>query len=280
MFSPLLIGEECDGVLRAANTEPFSEENLKVLDAFANEIALILRNARLIRQLKEEDTKKSDLLQMVAHELRTPLTSLILNSEIMMTLDLTEEQREFVKQLKMSAERYGQIVKRLLSFCRIESDRLIISKKPFSISRLAEECIAVMNNFAEEKEVQIEYTPINPKLEVNADREMISEVITNLLENAIKFTPKGGNNIKVTVSEKEPEKIQVEIKDRGKGITRNLIQSIFNKYFQGNPDDADAIHGSGLGLTISKFIIEQHGGTIGVESTVGMGSRFYFTLPK
>ncbi|MNX66884.1 Sensor protein DivL [compost metagenome] len=238
------------------------------------EEALQARN----RELQELDRLKSSFVNAVSHELRTPLTSIMGYSEFLedeVAGVLTAQQLEFVKQIQGSSERLKRLIDDLLDFARIEAGTFRLTVAPFDLGDKVDEIVESLRPQAAQAHVtlisQIESTP----LELEADAQRIGQVLINLIGNALKFTPPGGH---VTVRlKREADALVCEVEDDGPGIPPEEQVKLFQRFSQLEAGKRKG--GTGLGLAISKALIEAHGGRIGVRSTPGQGSTFWFRLP-
>jgi len=227
-------------------------------------------------KLQELDRMKSDFVSNISHELRTPLTA------IRGAVDYLMRQgnwggNDFLEIIKKNAERLIRMVTDLLDFSRIEAGKMEMQVGLTNLSFLVEEVVAFVGNMAAEKKIQIEKN-IPDSLWVMADEDRIRQVLINLLSNAIKFSPTG-SRVDLYAGEREKE-IRVYVKDHGAGVAPENQERIFMKFQQIGKHPRGKEAGVGLGLAISKGIIEAHGGRIWLESQVGQGSTFIFSLPK
>ncbi|MBO9540654.1 MASE1 domain-containing protein [bacterium] len=236
------------------------------------------RNAEL-EQAKELDRLKNNFVNAVSHEIRTPLTSIMGYAEFLedeLGGPLTQDQREFVHQLSQGAKRLEYLVSDLLDFARIEAGTFHVRIVPSDFSIKLAEILESLRPQAEAARLTIKAEmPPNP-LPIAMDAERIGQVLTNLLHNAIKFTPPEGD-IRVKVQAQD-EALVCEVSDTGIGIAAQDLPRLFQRFMQLENGVKRGV-GTGLGLNISKTIVEAHGGTIGVRSEEGAGSTFWFSLP-
>ncbi len=230
------------------------------------------------QQLEE---MKLDFVSMAAHELRTPLTSIrgyfsLVNAEL--TEKLTEEQKMFMNRIDISTQQLVTLVENLLSVTRIEKGTYTVKKSNTDLEGLIEQDIKDFHTRIAEKDIEISFKKMENKLpEIYVDQLGISEVIRNLLSNAITYTPPGG---KISVwMEKSDKEIITYVKDTGEGIPKEAIPHLFTKFFRVSGSLEQGSKGNGLGLYISKSILDIHHGRIEVESEFGKGSTFSFALP-
>ncbi len=239
------------------------------------------------RELKELDRLKSNFLSTVSHEFRTPLTSIKAFSEILLdeadTVPVTPEMKRFLGIINSESDRLGRLIKNLLSLSRLESGRLAWRMSEFPVREVAEAAVDGLLPAFKAKEVRLERQISCPGGKVRADRDRIQEVITNLLENAIKFSEPGG---RVWLGCRMEEQrgngrplLQITVRDEGCGIPPDHLERVFERFSQVDASETRARGGSGLGLAICREIVEHHGGRIWAESPVGEGASFHFTLP-
>jgi signal transduction histidine kinase len=241
-------------------------------------VAIVMRD---ITTQKEIDQIKSDFLSVVSHELRTPLHSIKGFVEIILmgkTGEINDLQRDFLTTVKDSTTNLQRLIDDLLEFSRMEAGQVKLKPEMISTYDVAAQVIGRLAPLAENGRLQLlNRIPETIDL-VEADPMRIEQVLTNLISNAIKFTPEGGS---ITVAARdEGEAIRVSVKDTGIGISEEEQANIFRRFYQVDGGATRAYRGAGLGLTICKFIVEYHHGQIGVNSQKDLGSTFFFTLPK
>lgn len=238
----------------------------------------------VIIQNKKEKTfpleKQADFVSMAAHELRTPVTSIrgYLSVFLDEAKDLTDQQRNMLDRVQISATRLDALISNILHSSNIEKGIIRLRKEPLSLESLIQNVIEDYKNRSKEKDVSIVFNkPEKEIINIFADIEKIREVLTNLITNAILYNKPGGEVlIKLTYKK---DCAEICIQDTGIGIPKEAQQNLFNKFFRvGQNIDKDS-QGTGLGLYISKAIVELHGGKIWVESELGKGTKFTFTLP-
>ena len=234
---------------------------------------------RANKKLMELDKLKSDFVSMVSHELKTPLTPMKTSAEFLLQNDPdVNVRREMLELIVRNIDRQTRMVNDMLDISRIESGNMRFRKEMLDIGEIINSAIETMKKQSEEKKINITTDIPTDLLKINADKDKLIQVFINLLSNALKFTPNGGNvEIKANESEKY---IEVCVKDDGIGIPCDKIDKIFNKFYQIDNTSARPYGGSGLGLAITKSIMEGHGGTIRAKSTPGEGSIFILTFLK
>ena len=241
----------------------------------------ITEKKRYERRLKELDKMKSDFVSNVSHELRTPLTSIKGSVENMLdglTGALNEKQIRYLVRIKSNTDRLSRLINDLLDLSRIESGRVEVRPTRLPLTALAEEVAEHLKPLAAEKLIRIEVPVSNPSATAWADRDKVTQVLVNLIGNAVKFTPQEGK-VTVALEKNDNDYVQISVADTGPGILPDETNKIFSKFYQVTNIAQQKPRGSGLGLAISKALVEMHGGKIWVESEVGRGSTFYFTLP-
>jgi two-component system phosphate regulon sensor histidine kinase PhoR len=230
-------------------------------------------------QARELDRLKSNFVNAVTHELRTPLTSIKGYAEFLedgIGGDLSATQLNFVHQLLAGTERLERLVDDLLDFARIEAGTFTLKIEPADLVSKVHEVIGSLRPQADDARLTLSADGLDTPLQLPMDAQRIGQVLINLLNNAIKFTPPGGT---ITVRARiEDGFVRCEVADTGIGIKTEDIPKLFQRFSQLESGLRSGT-GTGLGLSISKTIVEAHGGAIGVTSTPGQGSVFWFTLP-
>lgn len=231
-----------------------------------------------ITEQKIDELRKNDFIGMVSHELKTPLTSLTAIVQLLAAKIKNSEESfiaEALKKANNQAKKMNNIINGFLNISRLESGKIVVHKQSFNLNELINEIIA------ETKLITplhpIHFFPYEPVL-VNADRDKIGSVISNLLSNAIKYSSPG-KRIEVNLTSSDNE-VQVSIKDEGIGILSKDIDKLFDRYYRVENHHTLHIAGFGIGLYLSAEIIHRHDGKIWAESEVGVGSTFYFSLPR
>jgi PAS domain S-box-containing protein len=259
---------------------PIRDAEGKII-AFLRVAKDVTEKKRYERRLEELDKMKSDFVSNVSHELRTPLTSIKGSVDNMLdglTGSLNEKQVRYLTRIKSNTDRLARLINDLLDLSRIESGRVEVRSTTLSLSALAEEVAEHMNSLAAQKLIRIEVPSPDYQVTVWADRDKVTQVLMNLIGNAIKFTPQTGK-VTVAVEKNSDDYVQISVDDTGPGILPEEKNKIFSKFYQVDNIEKEKPKGSGLGLAISKALVEMQGGKIWVESEVGKGSTFYFTLP-
>jgi signal transduction histidine kinase len=242
-------------------------------------IRLVRRIRAQNEQLRALDRLKDDFVASVSHELRTPLTSIRGYLELLTSGEagqLNDEQERFLAVVDRNADRLLNVVGDLLFVSQVEAGVISLEQNPFELVGLLKESVDAARPAAEAKEVAVELSA-DHLAEVNADRARLAQVFDNLLSNAIKFTPAGGFvDVEIVA---EGDGVKVRVSDTGMGISAEDQERLFTRFFRTAAASEQAIQGTGLGLAIVKAIVEGHGGTITVESEVGVGTTFWVELP-
>jgi signal transduction histidine kinase/DNA-binding NarL/FixJ family response regulator len=273
---PLIAHERLMGVLLfVSSSRSYDLADAALAERLAWLAAMEVANARLYRSATEALRSRDRVLGVVAHDLRNPLSTIAMSAELLMEPGLTPEQQ--VRQLhvvRRSAERMDRLIQDLLDVARIESDRLYLHLEHRSPATLAREAVELNGALATARGLSME-TDIAPDAgPVKVDRDRILQVLSNLIGNAIKFTPADGR-IRVSLRPDE-ESVRFGVSDTGPGIEPEHLTQLFQPFWQARRGGSD---GAGLGLAIAKGIVEAHGGRIWAESTPGRGTTFSFTLP-
>ena len=233
-------------------------------------------------RFEEYDRLRSEFIATVSHELRTPLTifkNVISNILSEIYGRINNKVRENLKIADDSVDRLGRTVKDIFDISEIEAERLHLSFEQTNLQSVVSEVIESLKSMAETKNIEIKNNILDCELFVNVDRNRIVQVLTNLIDNAIKFAPDVGGCINVRLKDLNDE-VEVDVEDNGYGIEKNDIDKIFSRFVQVKKMSGPGEHGTGLGLAICQNLVEMHGGRIWVESQPGQRTNFCFTIPK
>ena len=241
------------------------------------EIIVVLHD---ITEIKRLEKVKADFVANVSHELRTPLTSIKGFVETLWddVINDPEQSSRFLSIISHHADRMNKIISDLLQLSQIESKEFELKIVPFTVKELVEEVVSTLKHSADEKLQSLEVNVYSDDQRVLGDKYRISQALTNLLENAIRYTPEKGN-IRIESRDKG-EFVEMAVMDNGIGIPQNDLPRIFERFYTVDKGRSRELGGTGLGLSIVKHIIEAHGEKIYVESELGKGSKFSFTLKK
>ncbi len=284
---PLLTADGPLGALMLeclSRAEAFGEDDLRLLQHLASFAGLWLENARLRDQAsgtpasREADRLKAEAISFLAHEMRTPLTSIkgyataLLLDEVTFTVD---KQREFIQCIDEECDTLVDLIHDLLESSIIDAGLMVLELGPVSLSRLVQRMVRDFAGRAGKHRFHVEFPEQFPLIEADPDR--LAQVLRNLLDNAIKYSPQGGL---ITVrGSVRPGEVMVSVADQGIGIAPEHLNRLFDKFFRIKEGANRGTVGSGLGLPIARTIVESHGGRIWAESRPGEGSAFYFTIP-
>jgi len=309
--TPLRVGQEEIGLLLLGEKSAgdiYSDQDIKVLEIFAPEASIAIQNALsfeeirrfnvTLRQeiakateelreandkLKELDKLKDEFLSIASHDLRTPMAAI--KSYIWMGLHgragpINEKLQRYLDLSYQSAERMINLINDLLNVSRIEAGRLELSLERANLEETIKVTLEELRSKATEKNINLEFKTLSPIPPVMLDKERFPEIITNLVGNSLKFTPEKGSITVTAQISKDKKEVLINVTDTGMGIAQKDIPTLFAKF---HPLDKPYVArsttgGTGLGLYITKNLVELHGGKIGVRSEVGKGSTFYFTL--
>jgi signal transduction histidine kinase len=240
--------------------------------------------ARIIAELQSRDALKTQFLANISHDLRTPLTAVITHAEILrdgILGDLTPRQMESVRGIISGGRQLLNQVGEILTYARGAANQLTLVPSRWTIREILDQVSTLNASLLKKKELNLEVSVEHNLPTVIADREKIAHVIGNLLGNAIEFTPAQGRvwlkGSRMTVGDRPM--VVIEVGDTGVGIAREHHDLIFREFAQVDSTPSRPHHGTGLGLTIARRLVELHGGKIWVESELGRGSRFFFTIP-
>jgi signal transduction histidine kinase len=298
MVLPLIARGKTLGIMWLVDSKSprqFSELEIEQANLISGQAAIAIDNAMLFKQLsqanrqleesyerlKNLDSMKMEFFTLLSHELRTPLTTIKGYADLLedgVLGSLNEEQRDKLAKISIGVDRLTKIVDNLSDLSSIASKKYTMDIIPVSLNDLISEVAKGIAFLAERKGINLTWdVPIDLPM-VYVDRARISQVILNIVNNAIKYTPPGGS---ITIRAKdEPGHVLVSVHDTGIGIPKRDLQNIFSGFYHSGYKLSYEYKGAGLGLALSKGIIESHGGRIWAESEVGKGSTFYFTLPK
>lgn len=233
-----------------------------------------------ITELKHIGKMKSEFVSLVTHELKTPLTSIQGFVEVLLARELPRDKIiTYLSIVKEETTRLVRLINNLLDLSKLEAGQFQLNCTSFDIITIIKENLQAMEQLSQKHTFVLSpyETPAGPFPLIYADRDMVSQIINNLLSNAIKYSPNGGT-ITIDIKEKD-DQIEVSITDEGIGIPTDKLSRLFERFYRVKTESAVTIKGIGLGLANVKYLLEQHGGTLHVKSTEGVGSTFTFTLP-
>jgi signal transduction histidine kinase len=285
--TPVRIGGRIAASLALVHTDrprEWTADDARLIDSVAHELRGAIAAAEAFAQqraavaeLERLNRAKSDFVSIVSHEFRTPLTGIQGFSEMMQTEDLTiEEMREYAGDINKDAHRLNRMITEMLDLDKMESGRMEIHREPVDLNEIVSEASERVRPNAPKHPLSLRLDPLVGVM--SGDRDKLTQVITNLLNNAVKYSPDGGE---IVVSTRvEGNAVHVVVRDHGMGIPKGALETIFERYGRVESLATRHIQGTGLGLPIVRQIVQLHGGAVWVESTVGEGSVFHVTLPR
>ena len=288
---PLILRDKVIGVLgvKREDTPDWAEEEISAVEAVANQVALALESARLseerertIIQLQDVDRIKSEFLTSMSHELRTPLNSIIGFADVIIQGidgEVSDLALNDVKLIYNSGQHLLALINDILDISKIEAGMMELVQESMTVEDVINDVLAATSALLKDKPVEIMVDVEDDLPSVYADKLRLHQVILNLVSNAIKFTKAGTIKVQANLFEDEQTMMRISITDSGIGIPEDKFETIFSRFTQADMKTTREYGGTGLGLPICKQLIEMHGGKIGVNSTIGVGSEFYFTVP-
>ena len=265
----------------------FAPEVIELLQTFATQSALAIQNARLFREIADKSRQleaasrhKSEFLANMSHELRTPLNAILGFSEVLaerMFGEVNEKQAEYLQDILSSGRHLLSLINDILDLSKVEAGRLELELGRFHLPTALDNVLTLVRGRAMRHGITLTQTVDERLGDIVADERKVKQILLNLLSNAVKFTPEGGRvGLSATAADGG---LTIAVTDTGVGIAPEDQAAIFEEFRQVGLDDARRQEGTGLGLTLAKKFVELHGGRIWVQSQVGQGSTFSFTLP-
>ena len=278
----LLLSRANRRAIRFANmmTENFKEK-LRVLERtnekFKHEVAV---RKKAEDQAESASRAKSEFLANMSHEIRTPMNAIVGMAELLSETRLTEEQAKYVKIFRKAGDSLIQIINDILDISKIEAGQLKVYEGAFDLKSLLEDSLSVVANFASKKKLRLDFIcPSDLHRHFLSDAQKIKQIVVNLLSNAVKFTSEGGVSLHVMCDVKgDHGAVTISVRDTGIGIDRSVVDQLFRPFVQADSSVTKLFGGTGLGLAISRKLCEMIGGHIWVESELGKGSNFSFSL--
>jgi signal transduction histidine kinase len=288
----MIVGDKVLGVfdVQSNKADSFSSEDAAIYTTLASQVAIALQNARLyveqaatVTQLRELDRLKSSFLANMSHELRTPLNSILGFTDVMLEgLDgeLTEYMDNDLRLIQKNGQHLLHLINDVLDMAKIESGRMNLNPETFKVHDVLDEVTGITSTLASEKSISLFIDENSDQnIEVHADNTRLRQVMINLVNNAIKFTEKG--SIVLCALPIEGARVLISVKDTGIGIPPDKLEAVFQEFTQVDTSTTRKVGGTGLGLPISRRLVEMHGGRLWAESAgiEGEGSTFYVELP-
>ena len=307
MFSPIALGDNFFGCVEIFKETPFTTENATCFQTIAQQVSLPLKSATLYQELKETNLKlarlerlKSEFISIVSHELRTPLTSIKNSLDIMLSGkcgEITPAYDKFLTMAKRNSQRLSGIINDLLDLSKIEAGKMDYHFKNMNVNEVIEDVKSTLSVLIKDKGLALVTDEADNLPEIYADSQRLEQVLTNLVSNAVKFTPEGKTitikselvnssdlrypeNFSSVMEKLKGNYVLVSVRDEGIGIASENLLHVFDKFAQIENSLSRKVGGSGLGLPIAKQLIEAHNGAIWCESEVDKGSTFYFAVPS
>jgi len=278
---PLLADHRALGVLVVlGKAGGFTQDDEDILALFASSAAVALSNSMLFEKTLELERLKSDFVAVVSHELRTPLAVVIGNLELLSDdrfWKLEPQQAKFLTAASTNSNRLLHLINDILDFSKLENASLPMTRSPNELGEVIRQAAENLRRLFEEREINLKIDIPDDLPLAEIDEQRIAQVLTNLISNAIKFSPAGAP-VEVSVTH-DGTVATVRVRDCGEGIRREDMPKLFKKFSQLDSKSTRKAGGTGLGLAISRGLIEAHGGKIWAESEPGQGSTFVFTLP-
>jgi PAS domain S-box-containing protein len=289
IFLQLVAGGEWIGLMSAQSAQAMviSDEDIRQMDSLADQAANVMQTLRLIEQqqetverLQEVDRLKQQFLANMSHELRTPLNSIIGYSEVLLDGvdgDLTEDAEEDVEAIHDSGKHLLSIINEILDLAKIEAGQMQLDPQDVDLPQFIKDIVHSGQILVKDKDVALEWVEQSAVPVIQADPIRVRQVLWNLISNAVKFTEAGG--VTVTYGMHSDTEVFVRVQDTGIGMNEEGLATIFQRFSQVDGSSTRRAGGTGLGLTITRQLVRMHGGDVYVESEVGVGSTFWFTLP-
>jgi GAF domain-containing protein/anti-sigma regulatory factor (Ser/Thr protein kinase) len=287
---PLLREDRIIGglVVRRKSTGAFRSEVIELLKTFATQSVLAIQNARLFREIEDKSRQieaanrhKSEFLANMSHELRTPLNAIIGFSEVLQEKlfgELNEKQAEYTDDILTSGRHLLSLINEILDLSKVEAGRMELELATFDLPLAIDNARTFVRERATKHGITLDVDVDERLGDCVGDERKIKQILLNLLSNAVKFTPEGG---RIGIHARQTDgSVEISVSDTGIGISPEDQARVFEEFRQVGGDYAHKTEGTGLGLTLAKKFVELHGGKIWVESEVGKGSTFTFTLPN
>jgi len=267
--------------------QPFPDKQIALLKTFADQAVIAVENVRLFSEIQDKTQQleianrhKSEFLANMSHELRTPLNAVIGFSEVLiekMFGEINPKQEEYLQDILSSGKHLLSLINDILDLSKIEAGRMELEAQPFDLPAALDNALTLIKERAARNSIGLE-VHVDPRIgEILADERKVKQVLLNLLSNAVKFTPEGGKIIMSAVM--NGEAVAVSVADTGIGIAAEDQETVFEEFRQVGTDYARKREGTGLGLALARRLVELHGGKLSLQSELGKGSTFTFTIP-
>jgi signal transduction histidine kinase len=258
---------------RLSRLTPAVQRALREFDERRESARVQADNARLYRQLENAVRAREDMLAVVSHDLRNPLGTIMASAALLRCGTPPERVSDLIEKIARSANRMDRLIGDLLDLARIDGSTLTLERRPLDVADVIRESTELYAEVAEKKSITLVATP-SSTLIANGDRERVVQILSNIIGNALKFTPAGG---RVTISaERDGDMVRISTTDTGRGIPKEHVAHIFDRYWRAGHDRSSV----GLGLSIVKGLVEAQGGEVSASSEEGRGATVSFTLPS
>jgi signal transduction histidine kinase len=275
MIVPLTARGRTLGAITFVSTEPrrrYGPADLAMAEELGRRAGLAVDNARLYDEARRAVQARDEVLAVVSHDLKNPLEAVLLSASLLLRARSPEQVRRYAEAVRRSGTRMDRLVRELLDLSRMDAGQFRVELRPERLEGLVEEALALLAPLAQERGVALGAAGGPLPHAVPCDRERILQVLSNLVGNALAFAPRGGHvAVRLALSEREAE---VAVADDGPGIPPEDLPQLFDRFWK------RSARGTGLGLAIVRGIVDAHGGRVRVESRVGEGTTFAFTLPR
>lgn len=276
-------------LLESMTSESYPEETLAFLSRLSDHASIAISNAQLYTAVQAANLAKSDFVSFVSHELKTPMTSIKGFTDLLaggMVGPVNDAQANFLNTIRSNVDRMATLVSDLADVSRIEAGRLRLDFQAVPIEDVVEDVVRSAHSQIEEKQQNLNLDVPKNLPALWGDRTRLIQVLTNLVNNAFKYTPQNGNiNVKAELTDNHwdpagaPKVVHISVQDTGIGISLENQKKIFQKFFRADDQKVRDIPGTGLGLNITKTLVEMQGGQIWFESAMDQGTTFHFTVP-
>lgn len=272
---PITIGRKTIGAITFVSSESkwqYTPDDLEMAEQLASRAALAVENARLYENIKRETLRKDEFISLASHELKTPITTIKAFTQLLISIETNTISKEYLKKVESQVDKLTRLVKDLLDISKIHKNKFDLHKRKINLDSFLSTTILELQTIVKTHEL---HSTLNSQLEISADPDKLTQVITNLITNAVKYSPHS-NIIKISCT-RNNDQAEIKVKDYGVGINLEEQSQVFNRYFRANNGVRTA--GLGIGLFLSREIIERHGGTISLKSKPNYGTTFTILLP-
>ena len=284
---PVVREDEVLAVIDLESTDPdyFTSDDVTFVSRLANHAGIAIENAQLFEQVKEANQAKTEFMNIASHELKIPMTSIKGYSKLLQmgaAGELNERQQDFLAVISNNVDRMAGLVNDLLDVSRIEAGRIRLEVRDVQMSDVIHDVLESVENQIKSKKLNLKLQISDDLPQLRADYNRMIQILTNLVSNAYKYTPEGGEICLIAqpYNNGEIDGVSITVKDTGYGIAEEDQAKLFTNFFRSSDQQIRDEPGTGLGLSITKNMIETHGGELSFESEYGRGSAFTFTLPK